>query len=249
MRNLSSVGFSKYCVTEDGEIYSLRVNRILAGWLDVGGYRMYSLTDDDNVIRSNLFGHRVIAQAFVEGFKDGLQVNHKNGDKSDNRICNLEWCTPSENNIHANETGLRTPTMLGEDNKVLKESEVIHDWTKRVPSGHLGEEEVIEICKLLEEGYRVCDVSRMTGYDRRFCQKIRDKVHLRWKHITSKYSFDKISRQNRASPEKVIEICKLLEKGELSMNEISSKVGVCRKTVSNIKNRKFHTGLSHGFKF
>lgn len=41
--------------------------------------------------------HRLVAIAFVDGYHDGLQVNHKNEDKADNRACNLEWITFKEN--------------------------------------------------------------------------------------------------------------------------------------------------------
>ncbi len=45
--------------------------------------------------------HKLVAIAFVEGWREGLEVNHKNGIKTDNRAENLEWVTASENNQHA----------------------------------------------------------------------------------------------------------------------------------------------------
>lgn len=57
--------------------------------------------------------HRLVAMEFCQGYEDGRVVNHKNGDRSDNRSENLEWTTPAENNSHAFRELGRTPTSLG----------------------------------------------------------------------------------------------------------------------------------------
>lgn len=50
--------------------------------------------------RKNLLHHRIVANAFLPKIEWKDQVNHKDWNKSNNHIDNLEWCTPGENNIH-----------------------------------------------------------------------------------------------------------------------------------------------------
>lgn len=52
--------------------------------------------------------HRLVCEAFLTNDRNVGYVNHKNGVKIDNRLENLEWCTCSENHLHAFKIGLRT---------------------------------------------------------------------------------------------------------------------------------------------
>lgn len=70
--------------------------------------------------------HRLVASHFIENIEGKREVNHKDGDKSNNHIDNLEWVTSSENKKHAWRTGLSTKTcgqlVLNEETGIYYES-------------------------------------------------------------------------------------------------------------------------------
>lgn len=70
--------------------------------------------------------HRLVAMSFIPNPNNKQEVNHKDGNKSNNNVSNLEWVTPSENVIHSLSTGLKKP-VIGERHgrSKLKEKDVL----------------------------------------------------------------------------------------------------------------------------
>jgi hypothetical protein len=115
-------GYPFYEVDEIGNVYSLSrkvaykdkgdirtVNeKILKGGLDRDGYRHVTLYLA-NGKKTTKKVHRLMAKAFLTPIDGKTSVNHKDGNKSNNCITNLEWCNNSENVSHAYRTGLTKP--------------------------------------------------------------------------------------------------------------------------------------------
>lgn len=98
-------GATEYKITKDGQVYSLVTSRWSKLTQGKHGYYVVTLRQDNGVKR-RFDVHRLVADAYVEGKFDSAYVNHKNGNKLDNRAENLEWCTNEENLQHAWSTGL-----------------------------------------------------------------------------------------------------------------------------------------------
>lgn len=96
---------------------------ILALNIKKSGYANVLLSKND--MRKTHRVHRLIAQAFIPNPGNKPQVNHKNGDKLDNRVANLEWATSKENIRHKFDIlGYKTPQGEGKPIKCLETGEI-----------------------------------------------------------------------------------------------------------------------------
>ena len=83
---------------------------------------LYVTLCDRQSCKKNYLIHRLVATAFISNPENKPQVNHKDGDPSNNHVTNLEWVTSSENGLHAYCIGLNTPRSNEHIRKMVRNS-------------------------------------------------------------------------------------------------------------------------------
>lgn len=118
-------GFNgRYLVSESGEVFNAHGR--------MKTYKIWNGYERVDLGKRKMLVHRLVAMAFIEN-PDGHEfVNHLDGIKDHNHRTNLEWCTKSQNTLHAFRTGIRVPANTGSKHSMAK----------------LIEEQVVEIRRL-----------------------------------------------------------------------------------------------------
>jgi len=111
-------GFPQYMVSNKGNVMSCTNKsngKLLRVAFDGRGYPHFKLYKDGKT-KQTIKGHRLVAMAFIPNPENKPQVNHKDGNRLNNNVENLEWVTNIENRDHAVSLGLKkmslTPDMV-----------------------------------------------------------------------------------------------------------------------------------------
>ncbi len=105
MKQSGIIGFPNYHIFEDGSVWSNYKNKILKPHINKGsGYLVIDLWDGKRRVKQYI--HRLLGIAFISNPKGYPYINHIDGNKTNNLLSNIEWCSPSENTQHAYDIGL-----------------------------------------------------------------------------------------------------------------------------------------------
>lgn len=98
----------EYMISSFGRVKSIKIRknglkeRLISS--NTGNvYKLATLTIDGKEIYKTI--HRLVAKSFIPNPENKPYVNHKDGNKKNNHVSNLEWVTPSENNLHSVKIG------------------------------------------------------------------------------------------------------------------------------------------------
>lgn len=90
--------FENYFIYDDGSVFNSSTQKMLNGSISQHGYKYYRLSKNNK--KTAVYAHRLVAEAFIDNPDNLPIVNHKDGNKLNNNISNLEWVSYSDNTNH-----------------------------------------------------------------------------------------------------------------------------------------------------
>ena len=140
-----------YAVDKDGNVYSSKADRLLTQHTEQGYKRVAIRSGREYKLKV----HRIVAETYIPNPNKLPQVNHIDGDKTNNTVSNLEWVSAKDNMRHAYQTGLVSTKKANESScEALR---------RKVIGTHVDTGEVIKADSLVElcskYNLTVCNVS------------------------------------------------------------------------------------------
>lgn len=209
-----------YWVSEDGFLMRKKGCGELKSYKSKHGYLFIS----DATNKTSYSVHRIVYEAFYGKIAHGLQVNHINGIKVDNRLRNLELVTPSENIRHAVRIGLK-PGSPSESNSMAK----------------LKNHEYYQIIFEIMSGETNDAIAKKWSLHSRYVSLIRGKKRLLtvWQEFESKNGVKPIPRSGGDSNFTLNErLAVLSDLPKLSNKQIAEKYGIEASIISRVRSKK-----------
>jgi predicted XRE-type DNA-binding protein len=194
------------------------------------GYKRVSLYLNGKIYHKRV--HRLVAEAFIPNPEKYNVVHHKDDNKSNNYISNLEWATSKQNSLYAVDSDL----ILGGMNH---------------PMNKYNEELIHNVCECLEENQlSIKEISEKCGVPVNTINNIR--LNNQWKIISSGYNIDNYNiRDNSAKLDDstVIKIAEYIMENKLSNKEIANIFSIKPYIVSDIKQKKTYSNITKDYDF
>lgn len=173
---------SNYIITKKGKVFNIKTENELKPHMSYeSGYLVVGLSFHGKEKTKSI--HRLLALSYIPNPENKPIVNHKDGDKLNCDLSNLEWNTYSENNLHAYRNKLKSP------NFVEGERCNLSTHTK---------EDAIAVCELLSQGKSPLEISRSNPkYGKDFVRRIHTRQT--WKSVSKEYIFPSVPHLKKHS--------------------------------------------------
>lgn len=126
-------GFPLYEISNYGNVRNAQSKKLRKQQITKSGYLRIVLYDD-NLNRKIFFVHRLVWINFVSDIPKGFQINHKDENKINNHLCNLELMTPKENSNYGNRNKLVSEHTKNTHCKTVYQFTLNGDYIKSFPS-------------------------------------------------------------------------------------------------------------------
>lgn len=166
MKTKTVNGFENYTISENGIVINTKRNSPLLPAKSKKGYHSVGLYKNNKCTK--FFVHRLVAEMFIPKVIGKDIVNHKDGDKTNNHISNLEWVDASENRIHAVEV---LNVSIDQKGTKIKSSKLDDEFVEYLLTTFLKNKSIDEVKKLCKEKGMV---------DGSYCKILKNQS---WKHI------------------------------------------------------------------
>ena len=219
---------TNYLVSNHGKVFSKSTKRILAPTKNKE-YPQVKISASNREYTRKI--HRLIAEAFIPNPDNKPEINHKDGNRGNNELTNLEWVTHSENVKHAYDTGL---------------TKIRHGIN--ASNSKYNDEQIHEVCKLLEEDKGNRYIVSKTGVGDSAISNI--KNGRQWTHISSQYDLSKPRKRILYDEDTIHKVCKALEEDKNKRyTEIAKALNVHTHLVKDIKYRNTRKDISKDYNF
>jgi len=157
-----------WIICSKGQVISKKTGKPRIQYKNKNGYPMVNYRCNQTQTTYNYYVHRLVAEMFIGEIPSEMCVNHKDGNKTNNDVSNLEIVTYKENMRHAHDNGLKNGH-FGEKNGM----------------GKLKDSETIELIKDILKGLTNDEVAKKYNLHSRYVSLIRHKRRQKkaWEHV------------------------------------------------------------------